>query len=81
MQGPIDTIEALDDLLLVEPSLRENRRIKGAMRVAWLGQDAGRPTIGEHSVPVDSARTTNATECQREEFKRRMKTQTVLPSV
>ena len=35
-QGQIDTIEALDELLLEELSLRENRRIKAALR-AWPG--------------------------------------------
>jgi hypothetical protein len=35
-QGQIDGIEALDDLLLEELSLRENRRIKAALRMARL---------------------------------------------
>ena len=35
-QGQIDTIEALDELLLEELSLRENRRIKAALRMARL---------------------------------------------
>ena len=35
-QGQIDGIEALDELLLEELSLRENRRIKAALRMARL---------------------------------------------
>ena len=35
-QGQIDGIEALDDLLGEELSLRENRRIKAALRMARL---------------------------------------------
>jgi DNA replication protein DnaC len=35
-QSQIDSIEALDDLLLEELSLRENRRIKAALRMARL---------------------------------------------
>jgi DNA replication protein DnaC len=35
-QGQIDAIEALDELLLEELSLRENRRIKAALRMARL---------------------------------------------
>ena len=35
-QGQIDGIEALDTLLLEEFSLRENRRIKAALRMARL---------------------------------------------
>ncbi len=35
-QGQIDSIEALDELLLEELSLRENRRVKAALRMARL---------------------------------------------
>ena len=35
-QGQIDGVEALDELLLEELSLRENRRIKAALRMARL---------------------------------------------
>src|ERR1700758_550796 len=35
-QGEIDSIEAIDDLLAEELSLRENRRIKAALRMARL---------------------------------------------
>jgi DNA replication protein DnaC len=35
-QGQIDGIEAIDDLLTEELSLRENRRIKAALRMARL---------------------------------------------
>ena len=35
-QGEIDGIEAIDDLLTEELSLRENRRIKAALRMARL---------------------------------------------
>src|SRR5437879_13901235 len=35
-QGEIDGIEAIDDLLAEELSLRENRRIKAALRMARL---------------------------------------------
>jgi DNA replication protein DnaC len=35
-QGQIDGIEAIDDLLIEELSLRENRRIKAALRMARL---------------------------------------------
>ena len=35
-QGRIDGIEALDELLLEELSLRENRRIEAALRMARL---------------------------------------------
>ena len=35
-QGQIDAIEALDELLMEELSLRENRRIKAALRMARL---------------------------------------------
>jgi DNA replication protein DnaC len=35
-QGEIDGIEALDDLLAEELSLRENRRVKAALRMARL---------------------------------------------
>lgn len=35
-QGQIDGIEAIDDLLAEELSLRENRRVKAALRMAGL---------------------------------------------
>ena len=35
-QGEIDGIEAIDDLLAEELSLRENRRVKAALRMARL---------------------------------------------
>ena len=35
-QGQIDGIEAIGDLLSEELSLRESRRIKAALRMAWL---------------------------------------------
>ena len=35
-QGQIDGIEAIDDLLGEETSLRENRRVKAALRMARL---------------------------------------------
>src|ERR1700722_411970 len=35
-QGEIDGIEAIDDLLAEELSLRENRRIRAALRMARL---------------------------------------------
>ena len=35
-QGEIDGIEAIDDLLTEELSLRENRRVKAALRMARL---------------------------------------------
>ena len=35
-QGQIDSVEALDELLTEELSLRENRRIKAALRMARL---------------------------------------------
>src|SRR5436305_629772 len=77
-QGQIDGIEALDDLLGEELSLRENRRIKAALRMARLpvvktlaGYDFSFQATGSWRSPVSTLSMSMPTElssCAEVEF-------------
>ena len=54
-QGEIDGIEALDQLLLEELTLRENRRIKTALRMARLPPSRRSPASTSRSSPRSTA--------------------------